>query len=114
MYTLPFRIELSGMYHYGSPLPWTATSVNIAAPSLVRYEPRNQRRGGDYKDCDIRLSKAFKFGERWSTTVMWEVFNLFNNQNFYGYQGFIQSSAFGQPGNMMAPRQMQGGFKVNF
>jgi hypothetical protein len=45
---------------------------------------------------------------------MWEVFNLFNNENFYGYASTIQSSAFGQPSNMLPPRQMQGGFKVDF
>ena len=114
MYTLPFSIELSGLFHYGSALPWTASSNLISAPSLVRYEPFDDRRGADYKEMDVRLSKTVKFRERWSATVMWEVFNLFNNENFYGYASTIQSSAFGQPSNMLPPRQMQGGFKVDF
>jgi hypothetical protein len=114
MYTLPFSIELAGLFHYGSALPWTASSNLISAPSLVRYEPFDDRRGADYKQMDVRLSKTVKFRERWSATVMWEVFNLFNNENFYGYASTIQSSAFGQPSNMLPPRQMQGGFKVDF
>ena len=46
---------------------------------------------------NLRVSKIFKFGSRLSATGFWEVFNLFNTDNFTSFQGSLQSSQFGQP-----------------
>ena len=67
---------------------------------------------------DLRLSKVFKIGERWTIEPIAEVFNLFNvtnvlgvsNVNYSGFgnvlvrdnndpasAGFLRSSSFGQP-----------------
>lgn len=77
------------LFRYGSEVPWTVTSVTFIC---TRVEPRDSRRGHDYRDADVRLSKVFRFRERFAATVFWEVFNLFNYDTFYNYQGSLQSS----------------------
>jgi hypothetical protein len=111
MYNLPFRISLSGLYSFGSPLPWNVTSIN---DTFFRPEPRNSRRAGNLNTTSVRFSKAFKIRERLSATVMWEVFNLFNTDYFYGYAGSLQSSSFGTPGNDLPKRAQQGAFRIDF
>lgn len=111
MYTLPYGIQVSGLFRYGSPLPWTVSSI---FDIYFRPEPRNDRRGADFKDADVRFSKIFKIRERFSATLMWEVFNLFNSNNFYNYAGSMQSSAFGNPNSELPKRAQQGGFRVDF
>ena len=111
LYTLPHGIQLSGLFRYGSELPWTVTSVTFI---YTRVEPRNSRRGHDYRDADVRLSKVFRIRERFTATVFWEVFNLFNYDNFYNYQGSLQSSSFGNPQSEFPKRAQQGGFRFEF
>src|ERR1035437_4902610 len=67
-YTFPLDIQLSGLFHYGSPLPWSVTSVTDI---YARPEPRNNRRDDDYKSADVRLSKVFKLGPHLSATGFW-------------------------------------------
>jgi len=74
--------------------------------------------GDNFSSLDLRVSKAFKFGERFTIEPIAEVFNLFNVTNVLGvsnvnYSGFSnvlvpdssdpsnpasrRSSSFGQP-----------------
>ena len=76
------------------------------------------RFGDSFTSFDMRLTKTFRFGERWSVEGLAEVFNLFNvtnirgfnNVNYSGFQntlirdsedpanaGFLRSSSFGGP-----------------
>lgn len=110
-YTFPLGIQLSGLFHYGSPLPWSVTSVTVV---YARPEPRNNRRDDDYKSADVRLSKVFKLGPHLSATGFWEAFNLFNTDNFYNYQASLQSSSFGQPQSEFPKRAQQVGFRLEF
>jgi outer membrane receptor protein involved in Fe transport len=111
LYTFPHGLEISGLFHYGSPFPYTVTSIY---DTYIRPEPRNDRRGDDYDDTDIRASKIFRLTERFQARIFWEVFNLFNARNFYNYQGSLQSSQFGQPQSMFPSRAQQGGFRLDF
>lgn len=111
LYTLPFGIELSSLFHYGSAFPFTVTSIY---DTFIRPEPRNDRRGHDYDDTDVRITKVIHLTERFQARLFWEVFNLFNNRNFYNYQGSLQSSQFGEPESMFPPRAQQGGFRLDF
>ena len=43
---------------------------------------RNSGRGPDYTTLDMRLTKAFKIGERGQVQLMAEAFNLANRTNF--------------------------------
>jgi hypothetical protein len=53
--------------------------------------------GDNFHALDLRLSRSFVFQERWSLSLIGEVFNLYNKANLSGYFGDLTSSAFGQP-----------------
>ncbi|HEX2452727.1 MAG TPA: carboxypeptidase regulatory-like domain-containing protein [Vicinamibacterales bacterium] len=110
-YLFPLDFQLAGIYKYASPLPYSVTSATVV---FARPEPRGSHRGDNYRTMNLRISKIFKFGSRLSATGFWEVFNLFNTDNFTSFQGSLQSSQFGQPQAEFPKRQQQFGFKVDF
>lgn len=67
--------------------------------------PANARFNDDFSSLDLRLSKVFRFGERFRFEPIVEVFNLFNTTNILGisntnYSGFgnvLGTPSFGQP-----------------
>jgi outer membrane receptor protein involved in Fe transport len=110
-YLLPFDFQVAGIWKYSSPLPWSVTSATVV---FARPEPRGSRRGDNYKTTNLRVSKAFKFGGRLTATGFWEVFNLFDTDNFTNFQASLQSSAFGTPAAEFPKRQQQLGFRLDF
>lgn len=106
---------------------------------LVRDEARLS---DSFSSLDLRVSRAFQFGDRFSLLPMVEVFNLFNvtnvlgvsNLNYSGFSnvltrdsndpadpGFLRSSGFGQPvttaGGVFGsggPRAFQFGVRLGF
>jgi hypothetical protein len=94
--------------------PSTGFKPRVLLP-LVRDELKF---GDNFSSLDLRVSKVFRIGERWSIEPIAEVFNLFNvtnvlgvsNVNYSGFSnvlvpdsndpgspGFSRSSSFGQP-----------------
>jgi len=74
---------------------------------------------------DLRATKAFRFRERMQLRLMWELYNLFNRDNFCNdYQGNAQSSSFDQPlgycggqgfgPSFSGPLRSQFGFRFEF
>lgn len=71
---------------------------------------------------DMRLSRTFKFRERYAATLLGEVFNLFKVANLTGHSGNLREMAnFGQPTNRVdqvfgsgGPRAIQLGLKLAF
>ena len=64
---------------------------NAKAAMLVGFEKltvskdqelRNQLRGPGYQSYDMTLQRLIKFGGRYTATLRWDVFNLFNTTNF--------------------------------
>jgi len=80
----------------------------------ARPEPRNDRRGDTSKNLDLRVSKNFKFHERFRAAFFWEMFNVFDTTNFLQFQGSKQSSSFGLPQSAEPMRRMQVGFRFDF
>ncbi len=90
--SLPWGIELSGIYHFRSGLP-----INPAAGSDVNKDgsstgdraqqspgklfDRNSFRNTAFNDVDLRFLKTFRFGERVKLQFSTEMFNLFNFSN---------------------------------
>jgi outer membrane receptor protein involved in Fe transport len=73
----------------------------------------------NYKSVDLRLDKAFRFGQRQAIEVSAQVFNLFNWDNFTGYQQFIPplpevNANFGQPTREDPKRRLQFGVAYRF
>lgn len=110
-YQFPYDFQLAGIYRYASPLPYSVTSRFVIN---ARPEPRNSRRGDDEKNFDLRVGKQFRFARRASAVFFWEMFNVFNTDNFQAYQGSLESSTFAQPARALPKRRQQFGFRVDF
>jgi hypothetical protein len=108
---LPYDFQVSGIWRYYSPLPYSVSSRFVV---FARPEPRNSRRGDNEFNLDLRLGKAFKLKDRMAATVFWEMFNVFNTDNFQAYQGSLQSSLFGLPARALPKRRQQFGFRFDF
>lgn len=84
-------------------------NANVAAPSNGVIKPvtlpTSFEFGDNFQSHDIRVSKIFRFKERYAIEGIFEVFNVFNIANLGGYGGTINSN-FGQP----SLRLGQGGF----
>ncbi len=106
------------VFRTGAELNAFLNQINVGVPSAQRLPlVRDELTFGDsLQSFDMRLSKTFKFKERWNVQAIAEVFNLFNvtnirgvnNVNFSGFQntlirdsqvstdpGFLRSSSFG-------------------
>ena len=120
-------------FHTGAELNAALSQINAAGGSLcpnadpsTGFKPRvlvplvrdDLKFGDNFSSLDLRLSKVFRLGERWTIEPIAEVFNLFNvtnvlgvsNVNYSGFSnvlvrdsndpsspGFLRSSSFGQP-----------------
>jgi outer membrane receptor protein involved in Fe transport len=67
-----------------------------------------------YKSVDLRLDKVFRIGERQAVELTAQVFNVFNWDNYTGYNQFIPplpetNSDFGQPTREDPKRRLQFG-----
>ncbi len=71
---------------------------------------------------DLRVEKAFPFGERYSVSLIGEVFNVFDDEFFTNYDGLIRplsgppNPTFGEPRAIVAnsQRQYQVGARFRF
>ena len=106
----------AGITSYRSPLPYSVTtSVQLDSdPFADRPEPRNSQRAAVDKSTDLRVSKIFRFGGKYAATAFWEMFNVFNVDNWLRYQGSLQSSTFGLPLTEGPKRRQQLGFRFDF
>jgi outer membrane receptor protein involved in Fe transport len=73
----------------------------------------------NYKSVDLRLDKQVRFGGRQAAELSAQVFNLFNWDNFTGYQQFIPplpevSQTFGDPTRQDPKRRFQFGVSYRF
>lgn len=107
------QINAAGGSLCPNPDPSTGFKPRVLVP-LVRDD---LKLGDNFSSFDLRVSKVFKIGERWTIEPIAEVFNLFNvtnvlgvsNVNYSGFSnvlvrdnndpsspGFLRSSNFGQ------------------
>ncbi|MEN3327612.1 MAG: hypothetical protein V7638_2419 [Acidobacteriota bacterium] len=120
-------------FRTGAELNAALTQINAAGGSLcpnvdpsTGFKPRvlvplvqdDLKLGDNFSSLDLRVSRVFKIGERWTIEPIAEVFNLFNVTNVLGVSnvnysglgnvlvrdsndpgspGFLRSSSFGQP-----------------
>ena len=107
-------------FHTGAELNAALSQINTAGGSLcpnadpsTGFRPRvllplvrdDLKLGDNFSSLDVRVSKVFRLGERWTVEPIAEVFNLFNVTNVLGvsnvnYSGFnnvlVNSASFGQ------------------
>lgn len=86
----------------------------ITLPSTFQF-------GDNRLSQDLRLSRTFRFQERYRLVLLGEVFNLLNVANLSGFSGNLRESGFGQPTSRVqqvfgsgGPRAFQLGARVSF
>ena len=133
------------LFHTGAELnAFISRSTRPAAwaGSRSRFVREDARFNDSFNSLDLRISKVFRFGERFTVEPIAEVFNLFNvtnvlgtsKSNYSGFSnvlvrdssdpsdpGFLRSSRFGQPVNTAGgvfgsggPRAFQFAARVTF
>jgi Carboxypeptidase regulatory-like domain len=112
-------IRIAPIVSFRTGIPYTATQTAHACPSYFTFcypdgYSKNSLLGTDSFSLDGRISKVFKFGERYAATLMFESYNLSNHVNFTSFQGNVTSPAFRQPIGANARRQLQAGFQFDF
>jgi hypothetical protein len=97
----------------GKPVPNGANAPRVTLPSDFDF-------GDNFLSQDIRLSKNFKFAERYNISAFIEAFNVFNIANLTGYSTNL-NSGFGRPTGRAGqnfgtggPRAMQIGGRFSF
>ncbi len=117
---LPLGVRFTTLMTTRSALPYNITTGRddngdgemTDRPSGVG---RNSARGDDLWQVDVRLAKAFDFGQRRSLEVLVEAFNLANHRNWTAFDGSQRNTAtFGRPTDAGLPREIQAGVRVNF
>ncbi len=108
-------VQFAAIVSYRSPLPFNvSTSFQLDAdPFSDRPEPRDSRRGDTEKTLDLRLSKRLQVGKV-TGWIYWEMFNALNTDNYFGWQGSLQSSLFGKFTTELPKRRQQLGFRLEF
>lgn len=91
------------------------TSV-YALPPLGTFGTagRNSLRGPGYQNTDVTVQKLFRVGGTKALELRFEVFNLFNQPNFFNPNNQFGSSAFGLLTSARDPRIMQVGARFQF
>ena len=116
-YDLPWGFQVAGIGTYRSPLPWSSfTNQNPTGAFFPpRPEPKDSHRGDNFKGVDLRITKVFKFKERFQPRVFWEMYNMFNTLNYNSYNRNIDTPAtFGQPTGALDMRRQQLGVRIDF
>jgi hypothetical protein len=144
---LPWQFSVSAVYFYGSGNYYSTThattpfgipgqnrlnlgpAVTIPEAMRDRFDgptvintgdlvPRNALQGLPLHKVDFRLTKQVNLGGGANVSLMAEVFNLFNHDNFGSYVGTVNTATFGEPrastGNAYVPRSGQLAFRVAF
>ncbi|MCI0489888.1 MAG: carboxypeptidase regulatory-like domain-containing protein [Blastocatellia bacterium] len=116
--------QLSYIFAYESALPFNIqTGSDRNFDTNVNDRPvrvgRNTGRGFDFASLDLRLSRRFRFTERFGLEAIAESFNTLNRTNFqipnrtFG-PGPQPLASFGRPTAAGDPRQIQFGLRLSF
>lgn len=129
---LPKDVTASTLITLGSGLPYNIADASAGFGSAFRFRRNAGRADGflEFSQVDLRLAKRFAVGETklpggralaHHATFSFEVFNLFDSDNYGGYEGFLPPSTempnpnFGKPTRLIGPtRSFQVGFAYGF
>jgi len=80
---IPGGFELTTMTQVESARPFTVTTADGSQRIAVNGKPTalDAFRGTPYIQMDLRVTRPFKFGERWEVRPFAEFFNVFNRNN---------------------------------
>jgi outer membrane receptor protein involved in Fe transport len=122
IWQLPAAFRASAFVQLASGVGYTiedfSRGFGINQKRILLYTGRPEARFA-YKSVDLRLDKQFRFGERQSFELSAQVFNLFNSDNYTGYQQFIPplpevNANFGEATREDPKRRLQFGVSYRF
>ena len=126
-WALPLGVGVSTISTFASPRPYKTfvgqdlNNNNFQDDDWIdgsRYRVPENAWNNWYRVVDLRLTKAFRFGQRRNISVTVDAFNVFNTENYSSYFGIQRSatgelrSDFGSPSGTFATRQFQIGTKL--
>jgi carboxypeptidase family protein len=147
VYQLPLGLSVSGAYFYGSGNRFASTvsgtpygkpgtnRLNLGAPIAIpaslqdRFDgpsviatgavaPRNALLGTPLHKVDLRIQEQLKLAGTARLSLIGEVFNVFNHDNYGSFVTIINNASFGQArqslSNAYVPRSGQLGFRLSF
>jgi hypothetical protein len=129
IWQLPYGVQLSGLYHFGSGerrnTTWSNADLRgFGTPHENRLRtngtivPRNNFVGTPIHRVDMRILRRFSLGNVTRIDGMLEVFNLFNHANYGSFTTQESSPLYGRPTQNVAvayaPRTLQFGFRLSF
>jgi hypothetical protein len=126
--SLPYEFQVSGLYFYGSGTAFNNVfggdlrdTGNWSSGRLRQngtIVPRNSFRGDPLHRVDLRINRRLRIFRSLVADGTFEVFNLFNHENYGSYTLTETNANFGKPtqnSNLAyQPRMLQLGFRVSF
>jgi len=122
-----FGFQVSGLYFYGDSgkaTPNSGADIRITGGGGTRLRrdgtliPRNSFDRDSLHRVDLRIQRRFPLVGRAAVDGIFEVFNLFNHENYGSYVLAESNARFGQPdfnNNIAyAARMLQLGFRATF
>jgi hypothetical protein len=127
IWEMPYGFQLSGLYlfgsgerfatNYGGDRRQTGTGGGLLRPDNT-IVPRNNLVGEPIHKVDMRVQRRFALTGRMSVDGIFEVFNLFNHENYGSYVTAESNRNYGQPTQNVnvayQPRTLQLGFRFTF
>jgi hypothetical protein len=125
---LGYGLQVSGIYFYGSGQRFATTAGTDrrqeggSGENRLRADgsivARNNLVGRPLHRVDLRLQKSLSLSKKMKVDGMYEIYNLFNHQNYGSYTTNLDNARYGQPSANAAlayqPRMMQLGIKLTF
>ena len=84
--------------------------VNSLRSGFVRNGSTVEERSGRFFNADLRVTKVFKFGERFGLSTYIDLYNIFNVENlsFMSRIGLTTPAATGTAGTFLTPQSLFG------
>jgi hypothetical protein len=124
IFQLPAGVQYSTAIQANTGKPFSASAglaglrnfVRAIDPATGEMFPRNSFRAGKFFSWDMRLSKHFRFDDRRSLEVAFDVFNITDHVNFSrdDYVDTFTSASFGEPRAIVPNSQRQAEFGLRF
>jgi hypothetical protein len=120
---LPEDFRASTFIQLGTGIPYNISDASMGFGENFRFRRNAGRADGliEFKQVDLRLTKALKLTAKSHMTMFVECFNVFDWHNYGGYDGFIPPAdadpnpKFGQPSRLVGPtRSFQLGLTYGF
>jgi hypothetical protein len=127
IWQMKYGLQLSGLYFFGSGQRYSTSyggDLRNASISAARLRPdgtiapRNNLVGDPIHRVDLRFQKRIRLGGSRNLDGIFEVFNLFNHENYGAYTTQESNSQYGKPSQntnvAYQPRALQLGFRLAF